>query len=135
MKIPLLASGGLFLAACCLPALELQKSGGAGDVMFGLRALVVGWSGVFAGVLGWYANPLWALAMLAAAFRKRILVAVLCAGALAVGCTVFSDVGRELPGDEGNVTKTSIVRILPGCYVWLLSMAALPVPSLFRKPA
>jgi hypothetical protein len=31
-------------------------------------------------------------------------------------------VGRELPGDEGNVTKTRIVAVLPGAYTWFVSM-------------
>jgi hypothetical protein len=118
-----------FVFACCLPALEFKGS----DAAFGLRILVIGWSGLFAGVLAWYANPLWVLGLLFGALRKRI-PAVLCGLlSLPIAMTVFSDLGRELPGDEGNVTKTAIVRLLPGGYVWLLSLVSLPLAALFRK--
>jgi hypothetical protein len=39
-------------------------------------------------------------------------------------------IGRELPGDEGNVTRTTIVRLLPGCYLWMASLATLPVAAM-----
>jgi hypothetical protein len=42
-------------------------------------------------------------------------------------------IGRELPGDEGNVTKTAVIRFLPGCYVWIASLVALPISALFQK--
>ena len=70
---PLFVPIGLFVFACCLPALTFKPD----DVAFGLRILVVGWSGVFAGVLAWYANPLWVLGLVFGALRKRI-PAVLC---------------------------------------------------------
>src|SRR5918993_5212214 len=95
-----------------LPALELKPN----DNAFGLRILVVGWSGIFAGVLAWYANPVWMLGLLFGTLRKR-MPAILCGVlSLPIAVTVFSDLGRELPGDEANVTKTAIVRLLPGGY-------------------
>jgi hypothetical protein len=41
-------------------------------------------------------------------------------------------VGRELPGDEGNVTRTAVIRVLPGCYLWMASMAVLPLLVFLR---
>lgn len=78
MQSPVLVSVALYVAACCLPALEFRNTTNADDVMWGLRALAVGWSGIFAGVMAWYANPFWLL---------------------------------------GNVTRTTLIRLLPGCYV------------------
>jgi len=124
----------LFVAACCLPALEFRSvETGAPDVMFGARALVVGWSGIFAAVMGWYANPFWLVGVIFAAFKKPMFSAMAGIIALAISCSVFFDLGRELPADEGNVTHTRIARVLPVCYVWMASMAALPLLALVRK--
>ncbi|MEP6534899.1 MAG: hypothetical protein ABJF23_06265, partial [Bryobacteraceae bacterium] len=122
MKL-LLISPVLFAVACCLPALEFRNSGTPNDVMLGLRALAVGWSGIFAGVFGWYANPFWAFGLLLSGLRKGRAAAVFGVIAMALAATTFSDIGRELPGDEGNVTRTAILRLLPGCYVWMAALA------------
>ncbi|MFO0983624.1 MAG: hypothetical protein U1E76_18165 [Planctomycetota bacterium] len=134
MKILLIASLVLFVIACSLPVLELKQSNGTRDVMLGLRALAVGWSGVFAGVLAWYANPVWLIGVIMGGLRKPIAVAVSGIVALAIASTTFSLIGRELPADEGNVTKMTVIRILPGCYVWLASIAVLPLAALFCRP-
>lgn len=133
MNIALLTSVALFLLACGMPALEFKKSTGATDVMFGLRALVVGWSGVFAAVMAWYANPFWLLGVILACFRKSMFAALAGIVAIAIATTVFSIIGRELPGDEGNVTKTTVVKLLPGCYLWIASLVLIPLAALFQK--
>ncbi|MGJ5820021.1 hypothetical protein [Paludibaculum fermentans] len=133
MKSALLVSLVLYGAACCLPALALRKTGSPDDIMLGLRALAVGWSGIFAGVLGWYANPVWLLGLVLGALRKPTAAAIAGVLAVAIACTVFSDLGRELPGDEGNITKTAILRVLPGFYVWLASFLVLPVAAFLQR--
>jgi hypothetical protein len=133
VNILLLASIALFLLACGMPALEFKKSNGATDVMLGLRALVVGWSGIFAAVTAWYANPFWLLGVTLAHFRKPVFAALAGILAIAIASAVFSIVGRELPGDEGNVTKTTVVKLLPGCYLWLASLVLLPLAALLQK--
>jgi hypothetical protein len=133
MNILLLVSGALFIAACAMPSLEFKNSKGVDDVMLGLRALVVGWSGVFAAVVAWYANPFYLLGVVLAYFRQPVLALLAGLVAIAISATVFSVVGRELPGDEGNVTKTTIIKLLPGCYVWLTSMILLPIAALVQK--
>ncbi len=129
-KNPLLAPLALFVLACCLPALQMAKGN---EVNFGIHALAMGWLGLFAGVFAWYANPLWALGVIFSAFRKRIPAILFGVLAIPIALTVFSDIGRELPGDEGNVTKTAIVRLLPGAYLWLASVVSLPLAAFFRK--
>jgi hypothetical protein len=133
MKMILIASVALFVVACCLPALEFRNSNGQNDVMFGLRALVVGWSGIFAAVVAWYANPFWLLGVILGFARKPALAALAGVVALGLAASTFAVIGRELPGDEGNVTRTTIVRLLPGCYLWMVSFALLPVAALFHK--
>jgi hypothetical protein len=131
----LIASLVLFVVACCLPALEFRKSNNTHDVMFGLRAFVVGWSGFFAGVNAWFANPVWMLGMILVVVGKNHMGLVTGVVAIAIAATTFSILGRELPGDEGNVTKTTVIKLLPGCYVWLASLVLLPIAALFQRTA
>jgi hypothetical protein len=126
-------SVGLFVAACCLPALEFKNSDKPNDVMLGLRALAVGWSGIFAGVIAWYANPFLALSLVLAAIRKPVMAGVAALIVVGIALTVFSDIGRELPGDEGGVTKTTLIRVLPGFYVLIGSMVTAGVAGFIRK--
>ena len=120
----ILLSVGAYVIACCLPALEWRNTGRPPEreIMLGLRALAVGWSGIFAGVVAWFANPLWLLALCLVFFQKPWLGSIAGTIALLIALTVFSVVGRELPGDEGNVTKTTIVSVWPGAYVWFVSI-------------
>ena len=122
----------LFAVACCLPALEFNQ-GNTKDVQWGANILAVGWSGIFAGVLGWYANPFWILGLSMGFVGKPKLAAICGAIAFAIGCTTFSLFGQILPADEGNVNHMTLARTLPGCYVWLASLAALPLIVLFPK--
>ena len=121
----------LFAIACCLPALEFRNSSAPNDVMFGARALVVGWSGVFAGVMGWYANPVRLAGLVLIAFRKPKLAALAGVVSIAIAASTFSHIGKELPGDEGNVTRTTIIRLLPGFYVWMGALVILHLAALF----
>lgn len=123
----------LFAVACCLPALEFQNSDKPNDVMYGLRALAVGWSGIFAGVVAWYANPCWFLSLLLGFCRRPILAAAAGAVSLLLATTTFGLIGRDLPADEGNVTRTKVIRLLPGYYLWLGSMALLPLAAAMRR--
>jgi hypothetical protein len=134
ISIPAIVSLVLFAVACCLPALEFRNSNGTNDVMFGARALAVGWSGIFAGVFAWYANPCWLLSLFLCLFRRPLPAALVAIAAIALAASTFAVVGRELPGDEGNVTRTTVIRLLPGCYVWMASKSLLPFVAFFRNP-
>lgn len=120
----------LFLVACALPCLEFREGNGKIDVMLGLRALAVGWSGIFAGITAWYANPVWLLGV-AFGFWGNHLVGIFAgAFAVAIGLSTPKVIGRELPADEGNVNKMTLVRVHRGYFVWLASFVSLTVVSL-----
>lgn len=123
----------LFAIACCLPALEFSRSAGGTDTQWGANILAVGWSGIFAGVTAWYANPVWLLALVLAWFRKPTLAAVAGLVPIGIAATTFSLFGQVLPADEGNVNHMTLIRLLPGCYVWMASLAVLPLVVFFRK--
>ncbi len=111
-------------SSLCLPALKWRNDNNLPewDIMLGLRALAVGWSGIFAGIVSWYANPLWLLALVFAFFRKVWLGSITGAIALVIALTIFTVIDRVLPADEGGVNKTKIVAKLPGAYVWFASI-------------
>jgi hypothetical protein len=132
MPVPVLISLLLFVIACALPALEFKNSDKPNDVMLGLRALAVGWSGIFAAIIAWYANPFWLASLVLAYLRRPVLATVLGIIAVTLAATTISIVGRELPGDEGNVTKTTVIRLLPGFYVWIASIGILPLTAFWR---
>lgn len=125
MRNLLYVSLALYILGCALPALEFKKSTGVMQVMPGWETLAMGWLGGFVSVFGWYANLFWLYALFAGFRQKARHTAVSAAIALLIGTSVFWMMGRELPGDEGGVTKIVLVRILPGVHVWLTSFAVL----------
>ena len=130
MKIVPIVSAGLFIVACCLPALEFTKEN-VPEALSGFNVLAVGWSGIFAGIVGWYANPVWLLGLIMAFVDKPKIATGAAVVAFLIGLTTFSLFGRVLPADEGNVTHMTLTKLLPGAYVWFASQAVL-VLALFR---
>jgi hypothetical protein len=133
MKIVLLASVILFVVACCIPALHFNKTQGGDDMMLGASVLGVGWSGIFAGVYAWYANPIWLLGLIMGFVGKPKFAAILGLVALVIGFTTFMVIGKMLPADEGGSNQMTLVKTLAGCYVWLASLAALPLVLFFPR--
>ncbi len=133
MNKVLVASLVLYVLACCLPVLEFKNSNSANDVMLGLRALAVGWSGIFAAIFSWYANPTWLMGVILLCLRKPAPALVMGLSAVALACTTVLLLGRELPADEGGVTKTTVIKLLPGFYVWIASMISVPLAALFQR--
>ena len=129
MKFLVLIPIALFALACCLPALHWSDN----DTMFGMRALAVGWSGIFARVFSWYANVFWTLGLVLILIKKPTPAMIAGLVAIALACTLFRDMHRELPGDEGGVTKIAITQLLPGCYVWFASVVAVPLLALVSR--
>ena len=121
----------LMIVSCCLPSLEFNGERGV-DVMVGGQVLALGGLGLLIGIPGWLANPIWLAGVLLGLFRRRKGAAIAGGLAVLIACTVFSLIGREVPTDEGGVNHMHLARLLPGFYVWLLSLASLVVVSLPR---
>ena len=113
MKKSLAASIALFVIACCLPALEFRHSEKGIDDMWGANALAVGWSGIFAGIVAWYANPIWFFGLIFGVLGKRNITVGLGVVSILLALTTFAIIGRELPADEGNVTHMTLIALLP----------------------
>jgi len=121
VRFAIVISVVLFVAACAVPALEFKRSWGPPEVWRGWEILAFGWSGLFALMLGWLANPVW----IASLFRPRVGWI-----AMAIAATIVIDMHRTLPGDEGGVTTQVISRLLPGFYLWMASLLTLPLFAL-----
>ena len=120
-----------FVAACATPALVLD--GKEHTVMFGAQALLEGPLAVLIGQLSWLANPLWLLAVLLVLLSRFKGAAILSVLAFAVGNHAWALFGREIPGDEGGVTKLYLTSLHPGFYLWLLSFLILAVGALIAR--
>jgi hypothetical protein len=134
MRRVVLVSLVLFTLGCCLPALEFKHSNGPNSAMWGVEVLLMGCLGILVGIGAWYANPFWLIGMVLGLFRKGMLAAIAGIIAIAIAANTFTIIGRVLPADEGDVTHMTVVRLLPGCYVWMASLVVLPLAAIFRKP-
>ncbi|MFN8442824.1 MAG: hypothetical protein U0175_18755 [Caldilineaceae bacterium] len=117
----------LFILACAVPALEFRHycSDPANYDMVtweGLRALALGWMGLFVGMIGWYANPFWLFGMLAYLFNFRWVARILLFIALVLALTSFMLIDTSVPADEANVCKLMLETPLIGFYLWLGAM-------------
>jgi len=119
------ASLFLFLAACGLPCLEVEKEGRV--VWYGYSVLLRGWMAVLVGQVAWLANPLWLVGMFCFLFRRWTLSlgCALIGLALAATSLLFygwNGAGIPVGVDEGVV---AVHQLRVGAYVWLSSLLVL----------
>ena len=115
----------LFVAACCLPAVEFRKNAAGSVVWFGGEALAMGWLGVLLGQFAWLANPLLVFSGPLLALRLR-LPAIACAGlAVLFSLNTFVLFGMEVPGDEAGVNKLYLQALREGAWLWFGSLGVM----------
>ena len=115
----------LFGLALMTPALFFE----ARDSMLGFVALLIGWLGLFVGQFAWFANLFWGLGLLLLLLgRPRGAIVVIACGFL-IALHTFAVIGKELPGDEGGVTRMVVSGAGPGTYLWLSSFLTLLIAS------
>ena len=123
----------LYLIACCCPALELQTMTGqplttVGRVsMYGFQILLKGFLGIFWGIIAWFANPLWVLALLLVFFKRVKAALVVSLVSLAIAFTSFLAIGKDLATWKSDVYHQVIGDLLPGCFLWMASLAGVPL--------
>jgi len=124
----------LFVIACALPVLTFVDPGE--KAWSGVSVLMIGVMGIFIGQVGWFANPLLALAWLACLLRWWIASAVIAGLGLLVALTSFLIVGADIPMDEAGVHRATVSFLHVGFYVWILAfLAALAGPIVLRVVA
>ncbi|MFY9823450.1 MAG: hypothetical protein WAM82_18865 [Thermoanaerobaculia bacterium] len=116
-------SGLCFLAACACPALEFN--GKEHSVMLGAQALFQGPLAFLVGQFAWLANPLELLAVVLVLRRRFWGATAVSFLGFAVANHAWALLGREIPGDEGGVTKLYLSSFHLGFFLWLLSFLLL----------
>jgi hypothetical protein len=119
----IVASLLLYALACATPCLEFQKDGRLW-IWNGLDSLGGGWIGLFFSQFAWLANPLWLAGLLLLAWRRWTAAMICALLALLFAANTFLLLHKQLPGDEGGMTRMELQRLLVGFYFWLASFAA-----------
>ena len=121
----LFVSLACYFLACVLPALHFVNSGNGPDPMNGFNILMIGWMGVFVGQFAWFANPFILLSGIVFLFRQWLASILVILVGLAISLNTFTLFGQEIPADEANVNKLSLVSLGPGYYLWIASMVVI----------
>lgn len=107
-----------WLAALFVPALRIV----GGPPVGGLELLERGWQAAGSGVLAWYANPLFVIAMGLAAAGAYVAAGSLSSLGLVLALTSFSAVSIA----RAAGAPVPELYFEPGFYLWLLACFALP---------
>lgn len=127
----------LYLAACCSPALLFTTltrdslTPVAHETMWGFQVLLKGYLGIVQGIIGWYANPLWLAALLVFPKRPKAALAVGLAS-LVIALTTFLAIGKDLAVWASDPYHQHLSAPLPGCFLWMASLAAVPLACWLR---
>lgn len=126
-----MAASGLFIFACAMPAMHVltvssHYRGAERDIM-GFELLLSGWLGVFGMNVGWYANPLLALALflLVLGADRGALVAGAIAAVVGVSSLVWFV--HPMPADEAGVNYSELMYPSIGFVCWMLSLVIVPL--------
>lgn len=118
----------LYVAACVTPALIFS---GADRSWNGGGLLFFGWMGVVDSQFGWFANPIYALALLLVVFRKWAFAVITGSLALLVALNTLTLFFQEIPADEAGVATTHLVYLHVGFFLWIASIGAAIVGTLW----
>lgn len=114
----IVAAWGLSLA---LPALAVR----GGPTLSGFDLLIQGWQGASRGIVAWFANPAFVLAVAASAVRLHGTAGVLSGVSLVLALTSFA------VADVASLRLSSVpdVELRVGFFLWLASLLALFLSS------
>jgi hypothetical protein len=127
------ASVACWIAACCLPALNLVGKAntlGESTTMSGVAAFFSAFFAMFDRQYAWMANPLAILAACLVAARKVWPARVAAVLAILVAQHTWKLVGTEIIGDEGGVKKYLVTSLGPGFYLWVLSFVLIAIATI-----
>ena len=117
----------LFLISLAMPA--LRKVGVAdprptdpANIEHGILLLALGWTGIFAGFVSWFANPLYLIGMTLYLRRSRKPPRALFTIALFFALSILLRVGVSFQSDTSG-GGYSVIVLLAGFWVWTASLA------------
>jgi hypothetical protein len=120
-----LLSAALFVAACCAPALEFERSSGESTTFPGIGLLGLGWLALFAGQFSWLANPFYLASMILLLCKRPMFAIGLAVVALLFTSDALRLFSTTLPADEGGVNTLTLKRLHAGYYLWVGSAVVL----------
>lgn len=100
-----------------MPALSVE----GGPTLSGADLLLQGWQGMSRGVYAWLANPLFAVAFVAAWVSRRRMALVAAGASVLLALSSFA-AEQQLLRQMDTVPELSL---LPGFYVWLAALLVL----------
>ena len=129
----------LYVIACCSPALELTATTTrehltpvTHETMWGFQLLLRGYMGIFFGIIAWFANPLWVAALLLASSKWVKAALAVSVASLAIAFTSFLAIGKDLAVWESDIYHQHPSALLPGCFLWIASLAVVPLACWLR---
>lgn len=122
----------LFVIACCSPALELTTTTREHTPvthlnMWGFQLLLRGFMGIFFGIIAWFANPLWVVALLLVSFKWVKAALAVSLASLVIAFTTFLAIGKDLGVWQSDIYHQHPSALLPGCFLWMASLAVVPL--------
>jgi len=109
----------LFLASLTQNPCRWASPNESDGQYFGCLAfLLIGWVGVFGGIVAWLANPALLLAWIFTFSRYRRVEAIVCSVA-ALGLALSFLAVKEIPGDNGSA---KIISYALGYWLWIASI-------------
>jgi hypothetical protein len=124
----------LYVIACCSPALEVtitttreHLTPVTHETMWGVQLLMRGFMGIFFGIIAWFANPLWVVALLLISSKCVKAALAVSLAAFGISCTSFLAIGKDLAVWESDMYHQHPSALLPGCFLWIASLAVVPL--------
>ncbi len=126
----LLAAVASFAVSLFLPAIAYDVAG-TSDSMSGLSLLLMGWFDVFAGVVGWLANPFFAFGCVAVLLRRKITSIVLLALSLLLAISSVQLFSSGVMKDESGALYP-LQHFSAGFYLWLAAIVVALIAAFIK---
>jgi hypothetical protein len=110
----------LFLAACLSPTLDLvtRSVPHSHTTDYGYDDLIIGWLGVFFGLVAWFANPCLILALFFLLIHRPRAADVFSLLALLFSLDMLGFDAAHVATDEGGTDTYLLGSLLIGAYLW-----------------
>jgi hypothetical protein len=119
-----------------MPALQFEQIENAvrgPTLVKGYEAALLGWQALFAGNFGWLANLPFAIGLVFLLTGSSRPAAVCCSIALLLALDSLLLIGERIKADESGLNHMVLSRLHPGFYLWVGSIAAGLIGSIWLR--
>jgi hypothetical protein len=126
-------SAVLYSIACIVPALAFVNNNYADSYQTwsGFDLLAIGWMGVLIGQLGWYANPLLWLGVVALLLRRLYIAMALVCLSLCLALNTFFLYLQPVPADAASTNRLLFQHPQVGFFLWIGSILVIGAGAVF----